>query len=207
MAGFYDTYYVNDTDNTDKSKNNSYVVPNRTGASLQKKQKSGTINDFVAFSFPRNYNIMRYLGLPKQLALQRAVDMTMQHGLESQYGRSNAAVNKNNRSGMMSNGRTIYYATPELNDTAIVKSYLNNPNWMRGVNSSNSYDYFYNLQHPRANEHAYEGNMVNTNEYYNKIRGAKTLQKTIDAYIKAGNTRNWTMMPVRRDLEDMMVLS
>lgn len=45
---------------------------------------------------------MRYLGLPKQLALQRAVDMTMQHGLESQYGRSNAAVNKNNRSGMMS---------------------------------------------------------------------------------------------------------
>ena len=123
MAGFYDTYYVNDTDNTDKSKNNNYAVPNRTGASLQKKQKSGSINDFVAFSFPRNYNIMRYLGLPKQLALQRAVDMTMQHGLESQYGRS------------------------------------------------------------------------------------KTLQKTIDAYIKAGNTRHWTMMPIRRDLEDMMVLS
>ena len=207
MAGIYDIYYVNDTDNTDKSKNNSYVVPNRTGSSLQKKQKSGSINDFVAFSFPRNYNIMRYLGLPKQLALQRAVDMTMQHGLESQYGRSNAAVNKNNRSGMMLNGRTIYYATPELNDTAIVKSYLNNPNWMRAVNSPSSYDYFYNLQHPRTNEHAYEGNMVNTNEYYNKIRGAKTLQKTIDVYIKAGNTRHWTMMPVRRDLEDMMVLS
>ena len=192
MAGFYDTYYVNDTDNTDKSKNNNYAVPNKTGASLQKKQKSGSINDFVAFSFPRNYNIMRYLGLPKQLALQRAVDMTMQHGLESQYGRSNAAVNKNNRSGMMSNGKTIYYATPD---------------WMRAVNSPSSYDYFYNLQHPRANEHAYEGNMVNTNEYYNKIRGAKTLQKTIDAYIKAGNTRHWTMMPVRKDLEDMMVLS
>ena len=49
--------------------------------------------------------------------------------------------------------------------------------------------------------------MGTTNVYYNKIRGAKTLQKTIDAYIKAGNTRNWTMMPVRRDLEDMMVLS
>ena len=207
MAGIYDMYYVNDTDNTDKSKNNSYVVPNRTGSSLQKKQKSGSINDFVAFSFPRNYNIMRTLGLPKQLALQRAVDMTMQHGLESQYGRSNAAVNKNNRSGMMSNGKTIYYATPELNDTAIVKSYLNNPNWMRAVNSSSSYDYFYNLQHPRANERAYEGNMINTNEYYNKIRGAKTLQKTIDAYIKAGNTRNWTMIPIRRDLDDMIVLS
>ena len=207
MAGIYDMYYVNDTDNTDKSKNNSYVVPNRTGSSLQKKQKSRSINDFVAFSFPRNYNIMRTLGLPKQLALQRAVDMTMQHGLESQYGRSNAAVNKNNRSGMMSNGRTIHYATPELNDTAIVKSYLNNPNWMRAVNSSNSYNYFYNLQHPRANERAYEGSMINTNEYYNKIRGAKTLQKTIDAYIKAGNTRNWTMIPVRRDLDDMIVLS
>ena len=32
MAGFYDTYYVNDTDNTDKSKNNNYAVLNRTGA-------------------------------------------------------------------------------------------------------------------------------------------------------------------------------
>lgn len=207
MTGIYDMYYVNDTDNTDKSKNNSYVIPNRTGSSLQKKQKSGSINDFVAFSFPRNYNIMRTLGLPKQLALQRAIDITMQHGLESQYGRSNAAINKNNRSGMMSNGRTIYYATPELNDTAIVKSYLNNPNWMRAVNSSNSYDYFYNLQHPRANERAYEGNMINTNQYYNKIKGAKTLQKIIDAYIKAGNTRNWSMIPVRRDLDDMIVLS
>lgn len=207
MAGIYDMYYINDTDNTDKSKNNSYVVPNRTGSSLQKKQKSGSINDFVAFSFPRNYNIMRTLGLSKQLALQRAIDMTMQQGLESQYGRSNAAVNKNNRSGMMLNGKTIYYSTPELNDTAIVKSYRNNPNWMRAVNSSNSYDYFYNLQHPRANERAYEGNMINTNEYYNKIRGAKTLQKTIDAYIKTGNTRNWTMTPIRRDLDDMMVLS
>lgn len=207
MAGFYNMYYVNDTDNIDKSKNNSYVVPNRTGSSLQKKQKSGTINDFVEFTLPRNYNIMRTLGLPKSLALQRAVDMTMQHGLESQYGRSNAAVNKNNRSGMMSNGRTIYYATPELNDTAIVKSYRNNPNWMRGVNSSSSYNYFYNLQHPRANERAYEGNMVGTDEYYNKIKGAKTLQKTIDSYIKAGNTRNWTMIPIRTDLDDMMTLS
>ena len=61
MAGIYDMYYVNDINNTDKSKNNSYIVPNRTGSSLQKKQKSGSINDFVAFSFPRNYNIMRYL--------------------------------------------------------------------------------------------------------------------------------------------------
>lgn len=207
MAGLYDIYSVNNTDETNNTDNTSIKVINRTGASLQRKQKSGSISDFVSFSFPRNYNIMRTLGLPKQLALQRAIDMTMQHGLESQYGRSNAAVNKNNRSGMMSNGRTIYYATPELNDTAIVKSYLNNPNWMRGVNSPNSYSYFYNLQHPKANEHAYEGNMVNTNEYYNKIKGAKTLQKTIDAYIKAGNTRNWTMTPVRRDLDDMMVLS
>ena len=206
MAGLYNIYSVNNTDETNNTDNTSIKVVNRTGASLQRKQKSGSISDFVSFSLPRYYNIMRTLGLPKQLALQRAIDMTMQHGLESQYGRSNAAVNKNNRSGMMSNGRTIYYATPELNDTAIVKSYLNNPNWMRGVNSPNSYSYFYNLQHPKANEHAYEGNMVNTNEYYNKIRGAKTLQKTIDAYIKAGNTRNWTMMPVRRDLEDMMIL-
>ena len=206
MAGLYDIYSVNNIDETDESKNNSYLVPNRTGSSLQKKQKSGSISDFVAFSFPRNYNIMRTLGLPKRLALQRAVDMTMQHGLESQYGRSNAAVNKNNRSGMMLNGRTIYYPTPESNDTAIVKSYLNNPNWMRGVNSSNSYNYFYNLQHPRANERAYESNMKGTDEYYKRIKGSKTLQKTIDDYIKAGNTRNWTMMPIRTDLDDMIVL-
>lgn len=207
MAGLYDIYSVNDTDETNDVDKKPLGVTNRTGSSLQKKQKSGSINDFVSFSFPRNYNIMRTLGLPKRLALQRAIDMTMQHGLESQYGRSSAAVNKNNRSGMMSNGKTIYYATPDLNDAAIVKSYLNNPNWMRGVNSSNSYNYFYNLQHPRANEHAYEGNMVGTDDYYRKIMGAKTLQKTIDSYIKAGNTKNWSMMPVRTDLDDMMTLS
>ncbi len=207
MAGLYDIYFVNDTDETNNVDKKSFGVINRTGSSLQKKQKSGSINDFVSFSFPRNYNIMRTLGLPKRLALQRAVDMTMQHGLESQYGRSNAAVNKNNRSGMMSNGKTIYYATPELNDTAIVKSYLNNPNWMRAVNSSNSYNYFYNLQHPKANEHAYEGNMVGTDDYYKKIQGAKTLQKIINNYIKAGNTKNWSMNVTRQDLDDMAVLS
>lgn len=207
MAGLYDIYSVNDTDEINNVDKKPFGVINRTGSSLQKKQKSGSINDFVSFSFPRNYNIMRTLGLPKRLALQRAVDMTMQHGLESQYGRSNAAVNKNNRSGMMSNGKTIYYATPELNDTAIVKSYLNNPNWMRGVNSSNSYNYFYNLQHPKANEHAYEGNMVGTDEYYKKIQGAKSLQKIINNYIKAGNTKNWSMNVTRQDLDDMAVLS
>lgn len=207
MAGLYDIYSVNDTDETNNVDKKTFGVINRTGSSLQKKQKSGSINDFVSFSFPRNYNIMRTLGLPKRLALQRAVDMTMQHGLESQYGRSNAAVNKNNRSGMMSNGKTIYYATPELNDTAIVKSYLNNPNWMRAVNSSNSYNYFYNLQHPKANEHAYEGNMVGTDEYYKKIQGAKSLQKIINNYIKAGNTKNWSMNVTRQDLDDMAVLS
>lgn len=207
MAGLYDIYSVNDTDEINNVDKKTFGVINRTGSSLQKKQKSGSINDFVSFSFPRNYNIMRTLGLPKRLALQRAVDMTMQHGLESQYGRSNAAVNKNNRSGMMSNGKTIYYATPELNDTAIVKSYLNNPNWMRAVNSSNSYNYFYNLQHPKANEHAYEGNMVGTDEYYKKIQGAKSLQKIINNYIKAGNTKNWSMNVTRQDLDDMAVLS
>lgn len=207
MAGLYDIYSVNDTDETNNVDKKTFGVINRTGSSLQKKQKSGSINDFVSFSFPRNYNIMRTLGLPKRLALQRAVDMTMQHGLESQYGRSNAAVNKNNRSGMMSNGKTIYYATPELNDTAIVKSYLNNPNWMRAVNSSNSYNYFYNLQHPKANEHAYEGNMVGTDEYYKKIQGAKSLQKIINNYIKVGNTKNWSMNVTRQDLDDMAVLS
>lgn len=207
MAGIYDMYSVNDTDNTDESKNNSYVVPNRTGSSLQSKQKSGSIQDFVNFAFPRNYNIMRYLGLPKEIALQRAIDMTMQHGSESQYGRSTAAVNKNNRSGFMSNGKTIYYPTPEANDTAIVKIYRNNPNYMRAINASNSYDYFHNLQYPRANEHSYEGNMKNTDQYYNLIQGNKTLRKTIDAYIKAGNTRNWTMNNNRRDLDDMMVLA
>lgn len=207
MAELYDMYSVNNTDEINNEDKNSVTIVNRTGSSLQKKQKSGSISDFVSFSFPRNYNIMRTLGLPKKLALQRAIDMTMQHGLESQYGRSNAAVNKNNRSGMMSNGKTIYYATPELNDTAIVNSYLHNPNWMRAINSSNSYDYFYNLQHPRANERAYEGNMINTNDYYNKIKEAKTLQKTIDAYIKAGNTKNWSMNVTRQDLDDMMVLS
>ena len=207
MAGLYDIYSVNNTDKTNDIDKTPFDVINRTGSSLQKKQKSGSISDFVSFSFPRNYNIMRTLGLPKRLALQRAVDMTMQHGLESQYGRSNAAVNKNNRSGMMSNGKTIYYATPELNDTAIVKSYLNNPNWMRAVNSSNSYNYFYNLQHPKANEHAYEGNMVGTDEYYKKIQGAKSLQKIINNYIKAGNTKNWSMNVTRQDLDDMAVLS
>lgn len=207
MAGLYDIYSVNDTDETNNVDKKPFGVINRTGSSLQKKQKSGSINDFVSFSFPRNYNIMRTLGLPKRLALQRAVDMTMQHGLESQYGRSNAAVNKNNRSGMMSNSKTIYYATPELNDIAIVKSYLNNPNWMRAVNSSNSYNYFYNLQHPKANEHAYEGNMVGTDEYYKKIQGAKSLQKIINNYIKAGNTKNWSMNVTRQDLDDMAVLS
>jgi hypothetical protein len=206
MAGIYDMYSINNTDNTNDSKNGYFVVPNRTGSSLQSKQKSGSIQDFVSFAFPRNYNIMRYLGLPKQLALQRAIDMTMQHGSESQYGRSNASVNKNNRSGFMSNGKTINYATPELNDTAIVKSYRNNPNWMRAINSPTSYGYFYNLQHPKANEHSYEGNMTGTDQYYNLIQGNKTLRKTIDAYIKAGNTKNWTMNNSRRDLDDMIVL-
>lgn len=202
MANIYDMYYINDT-NKDKDKIN---IINRTGSSLQRKQKSGNINDFVSFALPRNYNIMRTLGLSKKLALQRAVDMTMQHGLESQYGRSDAAINKNNRSGMMMNGKTIYYATPELNDTAIVKSYKNNPNWMRAINSPNSYNYFYNLQHPKANEHPYDADTINTNDYYNKIKGTKTLQKTIQNYINAGNTRNWTMNTSRQDLDDMIVL-
>lgn len=203
MAGIYDMYFIDNTNDTDESKNNSYIVPNRTGSSLQSKQKSGSIQDFVNFTFPRNYNILRYLGLPKELALQRAIDMTMQHGSESRYGRSAAAVNKNNRSGFMSNGKTIYYPTAEANDTAIVKSYRNNANWMRAINSGTSYDYFYNLQHPKGNEKAYEGNMKNSNQYYNLIQGNKTLKKTIDAYIKAGNTRNWTMNVNRRDLDDI----
>lgn len=189
------------------SKNENKInIVNRTGSDLQSKQQGKSISDFVNFVLPRNYNIMRYLGLPKKLALQRATDMTMQHGLESQYGRSNAAVNKNNRSGMMSNGKTIYYATPELNDTAIVKSYMNNPNWIRAVNASNSYDYFYNLQHPRVNERAYEADMINSNEYYKRIQGAKSLQKAINSYIQSGKTNDWTMNTTRRDLEDIIAL-
>lgn len=202
MDNIYDMYYINDI-NKDKNKIN---IINKTGSSLQRKQKSENIDDFVSFAFPRNYNIMRTLGLSKKRALQRAVDMTMQHGLESQYGRSNAAINKNNRSGMMLNGKTIYYATPELNDTAIVKSYRNNPNWMRAVNSSNSYNYFYNLQHPKENERAYESNMTNSDEYYKRIQGAKTLQKAINSYIQSGKTSDWTMSNTRKDLEDMIVL-
>lgn len=196
-------YYIDDMNEN----NNGINIINRTGSSLQTKQKTGSINDFVNFAFPRNYNILRYLGLRKQLALQRAVDMTMQHGLESQYGRSNAAINKNNRSGMTSNGKTIYYSNPDLNDIAIVKSYKNNPNWMRAIHSPNSSGYFYHLQHPRNGEHAYEGNMSGTDEYYNRIQNAKTLKRIINAYLNSGVTKSWTMNPTRRDLEDMPILA
>ena len=49
--------------------------------------------------------------------------------------------------------------------------------------------------------------MVGTDEYYKKIQGAKSLQKIINNYIKAGNTKNWSMNVTRQDLDDMAVLS
>lgn len=207
MTEYTDMYYVNDTDDKRNGNNKSVVIPNRTGSALQSKQKSKSMNDFVSFAFPRNYNILRYLGLPKQLALQRAVDMTMQHGLESQYGTSNAAVNKNNRSGMMAKGKTIYYTTPDLNDIALANSYMHNANWMRAIKSPTSDGYFYHLQHPLAGEHAYEGTMKGTNEYRNRIQNAKTLRKFINSYINSGITNSWTMNPNIADLEDMIPLA
>lgn len=207
MAEYDEMYYINDTDDKRNGNKKSIVIPNRTGSALQSKQKDKSLASFVSFDLPRNYNILRYLGLNKQQALARAADMSMQHGLESSYGRSYAAINRNNRSGLMSNGKTINYATPDLHDIAIAKSYMNNPNWMRAIHAPNSAGYFYQLQHPNEGEHAYEANMSGTNEYHNKIQAAKTYRKIIEDYFKSGITKNWTMNLTRRDLEDMPVLA
>lgn len=207
MARIYDMYSVNNTDDSNDSKNDYFVIPNRTGAGLPSKQKDGTMKSFVDFAFRRNYNVLRELGLDKEKAIQRAIDRTMQDGLESLYGRAPAAVNNNNRSGFMRNGTTIRFASPDENDISIYKSYKNNPNWMRAINADSSYDYFYHLQHPKRGEHSYEHTMTNTDDYYKRVQNVKTLKKEIDKYLKSGVTKDWTMNSIRPDLEDMMVLA
>lgn len=203
IYNIYDMYNTSD-DNNNKEKSN--VIEDKTNGAVLPKQRSESFEDFIAFAYPRNYNILRTLGLPKEKALQRAIDRTMQDANESFYGRSTAAIKNNNRSGFMRNGLTIQYASPDNNDAAIVKSFQNNPNWMRAINSNSSYDYFYQLQHPKADEHPYEHTTIGTDKYYNKVQGAKTLKRKIDEYLKSGVTNSWTMNSTRPDLEDMMYL-
>ncbi len=74
---------------------------------------------------------------------------------------------------------------------------------MRAINADSTYNYFYNLQYPKANEKAYEFNTKNTDAYYKKIQGAKTLQKEINKYIDQGNTQDWSMNLIRRSLDDI----
>lgn len=201
---------INDTNDTNDDKNkekSDIVVVNRTGAGLQSKQKDNTMKSFIDFAFRRNYNVLRTLGLDKVAAIERAKDRTMQDGLESNYGRSPAAIYKNNRSGFMRNNSTIRFASPDENDISLVKSYRNNPNWMRAINADTSYNYFYHLQHPKANEHSYEHNTTNTDEYYKRVQRATTLQKQINEYLKTGITKDWTFNSTRPDLEDVMYLS
>lgn len=204
LYNIYDMYNVND-DNTDKEKSN--VIVDRTNGAILSNKPVKSIKDFVAQTYPRNYIIARHLGLPKELALQRAIDLTMQQGHESGNGTSYAYKTKNNRSGFMRHGKTMYFASPDENDISIVKSFQNNPNWLRAINSNNSYDYFYQLQHPKSGEHPYEHTTTGTDQYYNKIQGAKTLRKTINEYLKSGITNSWTMNSTRPDLEDVTYLA
>ncbi len=76
------TFTNNKENNNNKSANNVSIT-NRVGSDLQAKQKDKNIKGFVEFAFPRNYNVLRHLGLDKEAAIARGIDMTMQQGLES----------------------------------------------------------------------------------------------------------------------------
>lgn len=206
MAEYDDMYYVNDTDDKRNGSNNSIVIPNRVGSTLLAKQKSGSMIDFLKFAGGRNYNIARAFGLKKPQALKAATYMSIQQALESQYGRSNAARNKNNRSGMMSNNGTIYYTTPDLNDIALFKSFRNNPNWENALSAPTMKDYFYRLQNRSNGNHPYEGTMSDK-QYYNKAAGLKTFIKMANDYFNSSVTDSWSMNSTRRDLEDIPFLA
>lgn len=202
MSYYNDIFSVNNTDDNEKQ----IVIPNRTGSPLLAKQKSLTMRGFIDFAARRNYNIARSIGLNKQQALKATRYMTTQQALESQYGNSYAARNKYNRSGMMLNGKTINYATPDLNDIALYKSFIHNPNWKQALYAPDMEGYIYKLQDRSNGKHPYEGTK-SAEQYYRDMKGLKTFQKELDSYFNSGVTNSWTMNHNMIGLEDMIPLA
>lgn len=162
-------------------------IPNRTGSALMNRQVGNTIPDFVRFALPHNYNIARAAGAPKPQALNVARWMTQQQGLESEYGRSNAAKN-NNRSGSMSGGKTIKFDNVDSNNRNILNMFVNRfPNAFKQLTLEDYVNYLQN------GTYRYEDSLP-AGEYLNRIRGTKSLNKAIDEYYNSGITNNWTSL-------------
>lgn len=142
--------------------------------------KSGSIGDFMRYAYPRNYNIIRRAGIPKEQAIVAATHMTMQQANESEYGRK---MKKHNRGGFkLTDGSLQTFDSATHQDQVLYDKFTKYPNWNRALKSSNLQNYVYTLENPqKAGEHVYEGH--GWQRYYNRINGGVSLRRMLNKYI------------------------
>lgn len=167
------------------------IKDNTNGAvsnSMQNKSHLG----FIQFSYPRNYNIARELGLSIEDSKRAAYYLTWQQAQESGYGTSNGFKLRNNRSGFMNKSGTINYGSHDAHDSSILNSFQNNNNWLRALRSKDMKSYIYTLQSPNSsNESKYESTKT-PEQYYNDMKVMTTFKKNLDDYINSGATDQYT---------------
>lgn len=212
---------VNEDGIKPSKKSSQYGSTNFSGQPLLNGQGKGA-NVYEAFAkraFPRNYNICRHLGLDENQAEKIATYLTLQQGLESTYGTSDAARLKHNRTGSLrtknKKTETIPFDSEHEQDLSLIKGFTKNLNWNRALKAKTLQEYIYHLQTPNPKddrEHKYENTMT-AEQYYKKINDCISMRRALENYKKnnrhtfAYATPNETDMYGYPDLSDLSYLS
>lgn len=212
---------VNEDKVKPSKKSSSYGQVNHSGQPLLNGQGKGATvyESFAARAFPRNYNVCRYLGLDKNQAEKIATFMTLQQGMESSYGASQAARLKHNRTGFMwtknKKAETIPFDSEHEQDLSLIKGFTKNLNWNRALKANSLWEYIRTLQTPNPKddrEHKYESTLT-AEQYYKKINDCISMSRALEKYKKtrrhtfAQATSNEIDMYGYPDLSDLGYLS